>query len=144
MSQKIDFLNLFKYKLNLNPWTYKNVIYIFGICAPRRWIWVLLEVCTTTRTKIVWAEKKIYFWRFLFLFLNFQGYTSFLTGSRTDLQKYSNYSSWRTDSKYVKWNTVDLMVREISLSKVCVRKLRQDIWRDKTFVRSCTYIYLVF
>ena len=77
MSEKIDFLNLFKYKLNLNPWTYKNVIYIFGICAPRRWIWVLLEVCTTTRTKTVKRKSSV------------------------------------------------------------LRKLRQDVWRDKTFVRSC-------
>ena len=37
------------------------------------------------------------------------------------------------------------MVREISLSKVCVRKLRQDIWRDKTFVRSCIFkLLLIF
>ena len=118
---------MFKYKLNLNPWAYKNGFYIFGICVPRRLIWVLLEVCTTTRTKTVWAEKKIYFWRFLFLFLNFQGYTSFLTGGRTDLQKYSNCSSWRADSKYINEITVDLMVQEISLSKVCCVNC------DKTF-----------
>ena len=81
MSKKIDFLNLFKYKLNLNPWTYKNVIYIFGICAPRRWIWVLLEVCTTTRTKNMKRKSSV------------------------------------------------------------LRKLRQDIWRDKTFVRSCMFYF---
>ena len=32
------------------------------------------------------------------------------------------------------------MVWEILLSKVCVRKLRQDIWRNKTFVRSCSLV----
>ena len=74
-----DFSNLFKYKLNLNPWAYKNGFYIFGICVPRRLIWVLLEVCTTTRTKTVKRKRSV------------------------------------------------------------LRKLRQDIWRDKTFVRSCMY-----
>ena len=54
----------FKLKLNLNPWTYKNGFYIFGICAPRRWIWVLLEVCTTTRTKTVWVQRKVIFLTF--------------------------------------------------------------------------------
>ena len=57
----------FKLMLNLNPWTYNYVIYIFGICAPRRWIWVLLEVCTTTRTKTLLKEKLYFddFWIFL-------------------------------------------------------------------------------
>ena len=78
MSEKKDYSNLFKCKLNLNPWAYKNGFYFFGICVPRRLIWVLLEVCTTTRTKTVKRKRSV------------------------------------------------------------LRKLRQDIWRDKTFVRSCS------
>ena len=77
MSEKKDYSNLFNYTLNLNPWAYNNDFYIFGICVPRRLIWVLLEVCTTTRTKTVKRKRSV------------------------------------------------------------LRKLRQDIWRDKTFVRSC-------
>ena len=64
MSEKKDYSNLFNYTLNLNPWAYNNDFYIFGICVPRQFIWVLLEVCTTTRTKTVRAKKRIYFWRF--------------------------------------------------------------------------------
>ena len=93
--------------LNLNPWTYSNVIYIFGICAPRRWLWVILEVCTTTTTKTVWAKRRTRYilddvLKFLTIYkiivLNSYNFSS---RGRTDLQKYSNSPSSSNRTKTV-------------------------------------------
>ena len=60
-----EFLN---WMLNLNPWTYSNVSYIFEICASRRWIWVLFGVCTTPRFKARMTLKNCYFSQLLTIF----------------------------------------------------------------------------
>ena len=57
-----------KWNLNMNPLTYSNVSYIFGIYASRRWIWVLLGVCTTPRFKARMTLKNCYFSQLLKIF----------------------------------------------------------------------------
>ena len=60
----LRFFVFLNWNLNMNPWTYSNVSYIFGICASRRWIWVLLGVCTTPRFKARLTLKNCYFSQF--------------------------------------------------------------------------------
>ena len=91
----------FRKQYLLNPWTDLDVIYIFGICAARRIIWVLLGICTAIRLKARMPLKIVKGYKKLIFFLY-----SFLAGSCTDPQWYSNETSWSSNSKYIK--TVDV------------------------------------